>query len=731
MSYDIDTLIKKFSYQNPIQLDQEQEFYINTNTNNIINNELYEINNLKLKNQTERGFFSHNLKENEFLNSNQIIANSTNTNNIIKKTSNNKKSNNKFNITTNIINSNAQLNENIGFTSDKEKFFNTLKSLFAIFDPECKGSIDINELDVLGASRNEILNDVLTHLRLNSNKKLNNSNKKYKSKSSHTHHHQHRSSSTNRNYNAINSDEDDSNNFVEIKNSQLCSPLVKEKIKKLKQQTNNNNNINHQYSHNEKLNPNADLVTFDEFVKAAEVVLDKRKYNKLLTQQKENLNNRDYAYMTSSNLAGSNTNLNSLYPGGSNSLNNIYKASMGFEQADHKMNQTILAPSNNKQYLAQKVEKNNKNYATLPIQTMPNGNVLSSSNSSTPTSSSLSPSSSSTNSNPPTLSQAFETSSNLKLGSHKNKPTSASSLSPPKPNDSSALFLNNANSCDLNILIEKENYLLEHGLENLDLIQQWYLNQLRENKIKQANIQKLKHQNLFSIDKMLIDLKQLNDFNSLFGEFLAQNKQKIQQIKKSVPNLDEINLNAAVASAAATANAPVPTYKDYVEQFDLNKQDAEIDKYLKDKQDRIENLQKEKSLLIRKLFEMKSETNNLSKSIVKPQNTEDKPAQQQQVSSNDQMGKVIPIVHEKSAQFKSSSKQQFNQPNANGQFNQPDQPVNTTICNFIGLPASSSSNTLKNSRLDSFDNENYTIRNNNISFQQQNAINSNNQKRFF
>ena len=48
--------------------------------------------------------------------------------------------------------------------SDRAKFFNTLKSLFAIFDPECRGFIDINELNNLGAQKNEILNDVISYL---------------------------------------------------------------------------------------------------------------------------------------------------------------------------------------------------------------------------------------------------------------------------------------------------------------------------------------------------------------------------------------------------------------------------------------------------------------------------------------------------------------------------------------------------------------------------------------
>ncbi len=56
----------------------------------------------------------------------------------------------------------TKLNEQI--VSDRAKFFNTLKSLFAIFDPGCRGFIDINELNNLGAQKNEILNDVINYL---------------------------------------------------------------------------------------------------------------------------------------------------------------------------------------------------------------------------------------------------------------------------------------------------------------------------------------------------------------------------------------------------------------------------------------------------------------------------------------------------------------------------------------------------------------------------------------
>lgn len=67
-----------------------------------------------------------------------------------------------------ISSSQSSINPKVKFgeqtASDRAKFFNTLKSLFAIFDPECRGFIDINELNNLGAQRNEILNDVIGYL---------------------------------------------------------------------------------------------------------------------------------------------------------------------------------------------------------------------------------------------------------------------------------------------------------------------------------------------------------------------------------------------------------------------------------------------------------------------------------------------------------------------------------------------------------------------------------------
>jgi hypothetical protein len=182
-------------------------------------------------------------------------------------------------------------------------------------------------------------------------------------------------------------------------------------------------------------------------------------------------------------------------------------------------------------------------------------------------------------------------------------------------NDQTCL-LNNANSCDLNSLIEKENLLLRQGLNDIELVKQWYKNRLQENEMKQAKKDiknRLKHQNLFSIDKALVNLKQLNDLNSIFHEFVAQNRQysglvmesqQQQPQKENLPTTDHQKKPSSIK------------YNDYIEKFSLNSEDVELDKFLIEKQDKIEDLKREKSLLIRKLFEMKSEAANLNRNLI-------------------------------------------------------------------------------------------------------------------
>jgi hypothetical protein len=291
-----------------------------------------------------------------------------------------------------------------------------------------------------------------------------------------------------------------------------------------------------------------------------------------------------------------------------------------------------------------------KNYSTLPITNMISSTVsTASSTSSTPSSASLSPSSSSsinsanykqvplTNIHATTLSQAFEAANNLKLSTNPVEKAPTDEIISNKICENS-LILNNANSCDLKSLLDKENFLLEQGLNKIELVKSWYQIQVKENKIKQANIQKLKHQNLFSIDKMLIDLKQLNDLNETFSNFLNQNnppchtEQRVSSVKGKENSPVEPN--------------PLPAYHEYIEQFDLSKKENDLDKFLKEKQEKIEYLQKEKSQLIRKLFEMKSESAN--KNIYKLQDGPSSDTAKIQVinKQNETSGKSIPIKFE-------------------------------------------------------------------------------------
>lgn len=95
---------------------------------------------------------------------------------------------------------------------------------------------------------------------------------------------------------------------------------------------------------------------------------------------------------------------------------------------------------------------------------------------------------------------------------------------------------------------------------------------------------------------MLTDLKKLNDLNSIMNEFLAQHK------------FQPLSVFASGSGAASqqTSQEP-PTYEDYIASYGLEsftQNDVELEAYLKEKQERIENLQNEKSSLIRKLLEV-------------------------------------------------------------------------------------------------------------------------------
>jgi len=212
-----------------------------------------------------------------------------------------------------------------------------------------------------------------------------------------------------------------------------------------------------------------------------------------------------------------------------------------------------------------------------------------------------------------TLSQAFENvtnkSKNINNLNNNIKTLNESNTIKKSDDNFNTSLLKNANSLDLGNLIEKEQFLLKQGLNDLDLIKQWYGMQLKENKLKQQNVHKLKHQNLFSIDKMLIDLKHLNDMNSNLRAFLTNtivSSTTSGPAEQEVENL-EMDLSTAtsnsssthsqkenffmnqqtLAAAASAAEAAIsntsqvqpslPSYQEYLEQFELNKTDTELE----------------------------------------------------------------------------------------------------------------------------------------------------------
>jgi hypothetical protein len=366
--------------------------------------------------------------------------------------------------------------QNERMEQEKMKFFNILKSLFAIFDPECTGSIDVNELDKFSGKNNEILKDVLNFIR--------------------------------------NDGQDE----------KFCSNL--KNYKKLRQNENNNNSR---------------LISFDEFVKAAEITLNQRKQSKMLTN----------------------------------------------------------------------IENLNPNRHDTTTQSLPPLLFSSSSSSATGTCSS----SSSTPSSPTTLSQAFETATI----NNSSKAEKSSSIKKSQTSDC-------IQSYDLKSLIDKENLMLREGLEHIDCIKKFYLNQLVENRLKISNINKLKHQNLFSIDRMLLDVQKLNDFNKSLQEFLKQNRVLNEEDKEHFSG----GCNRVFDDLLQTGN------------FDFSnlgnaQNNVELDDYLKEKQERIEMLQKEKSQLIRKLFEMKSESEKINKNLLKLQTNKSQEIMMNRNNMNDTM----------------------------------------------------------------------------------------------
>jgi hypothetical protein len=362
--------------------------------------------------------------------------------------------------------------------SEKAKFLNILKSLFAVFDPECRGSIDINEIDKFSGKNSEILKDVI--------------------------------------------------NFIRTSNStiQQQQPFVNYTNKKLK---------------NSSQGQRA-LISFDEFVRASELVLTQRKQNKLFHLAAENMSD------ISQNGSGRNC---ALFSSSSSSS----------------------APSS-------------------PTAT--------------------------TNA---TLSQAFESSVATSTSSSRCYQNVHKSLESDQPIDG-------INSYDLANLIDTENLLLKQGIDHIDSIKQFYLNSLVENRLKTNNINKLKHQNLFSIDRMLTGLNKLRDFNGSMSGFLKENSIENVCNEKDLGN-EQLNLKTILAapldpdSSCYVNTTTDEFFIENAENLDEKSSNTEFDAYLKQKQERIENLQKEKSQLIRKLFEMKSEAESINKNLTKLQSNKE------------------------------------------------------------------------------------------------------------
>ena len=295
-----------------------------------------------------------------------------------------------------------QEHHQISNASTNSKFYQTFKTLFDIFDPELRGYIDINELELLGANQNEILNDIISYLKRSQN----------------------------------------ITNFV----------------------------------------------TFNTFVNAADVVLKKRKMAK--SQLKQN-----------------------------------YK-------------KTLSEEFNEQQKLQQKQNQHQSNNENNIVQT--------------------------------------------------------------KFNNSEPFILQNANSFDFNILLDQENCLLNDGLVELNRIKLFFEQKINENRLKKLNILKLKHQNLFSIDKMLLNLNEINNLNKILNTFNQSNN---NWMDSNDSNFDD-DLNILLKTAQITT--PQTTQKTTTTTTNENGNIYYYDQFIKEKQERIDNLQKEKSSLIRKLFEIKS-----------------------------------------------------------------------------------------------------------------------------
>lgn len=104
---------------------------------------------------------------------------------------------------------------------------------------------------------------------------------------------------------------------------------------------------------------------------------------------------------------------------------------------------------------------------------------------------------------------------------------------------------------------------------------------------------------------MLLDLKQTNDLNAILNEFLVQHK--IQPSSLYNGNKETSSVNQPDEFVPYESCGETST----------NGTELELDNYLKEKQERIDNLQKEKSMLIKKLLEVKSKSDSINNNIQK------------------------------------------------------------------------------------------------------------------
>jgi hypothetical protein len=125
----------------------------------------------------------------------------------------------------------------------------------------------------------------------------------------------------------------------------------------------------------------------------------------------------------------------------------------------------------------------------------------------------------------------------------------------------------------------------------------WFINFVQNQQKKQEDANKLKHENLFSIDKILINLREISGLNKALDGFVAASS----SYDKNPP------VNSSSSSVSLDSNSSLG-----VEEFNKklltneNNLLVNYDEKIREKQSRIDALQKEKSALIRKIFEMKS-----------------------------------------------------------------------------------------------------------------------------